>query len=375
MTIRAKRPTFFGSPSIKLYETTRCRLAVTIYDIAREAQVGIGTVSRVFNNHPNVTPKTRDKILSVAKRLNYHPHAYAQALARKRTNTLAAIIPFFTNYFFIEVLQGVQDKISNLGYDLILYGINHPEQIDEYLRKSVQRGRVDGILFFSMKLPVSFVDKLKDHSKPVVLVDTFHEQFDSLAVENFQGAMVATNHLISLGHKNIGMISANINSVPARERIAGFKDAITSAGLEVHPENITVSKLTKQDGFSREAGYQSMKEMLSNGSALPTAIFISSDIQAIGAMSALRQHGVKVPRDVAVVSFDDIELAEQFGLTTMRQPMYEMGELAVEKLIYRMEHPSAPPSQINFLPKLVVRATCGMNKMYSPVEDFVHAKD
>ena len=118
-----------------------------------------------------------------------------------------------------------------------------------------------------------------------------------------------------------------------------------------------------------------MKEMLSNGSTLPTAIFISSDVQAIGAMSALRQHGVKVPRDVAVVSFDDIELAEQFGLTTMKQPMYEMGELAVEKLIYRMEHPSAPPSQINFLPKLVVRATCGMNKMYSPVEDFVHAKD
>jgi len=226
-----------------------------------------------------------------------------------------------------------------------------------------------------MKLPVSFVDKMKDHAKPVVLVDTFHEQFDSLAVENFQGAMVATNHLISLGHKNIGMISANINSVPARERIAGFKDAITSAGLELHPENITISKVTKQDGFSREAGYQTMKEMLSNGSPLPTAIFISSDIQAIGAMSALRQHGVKVPRDVAVVSFDDIELAEQFGLTTMRQPMYEMGELAVEKLIYRMEHPSAPPSQINFLPKLVVRATCGMNKMYSPVEDFVHAKD
>ena len=103
-----------------MFETTGGLLAVTIYDIAREAQVGIGTVSRVFNNHPNVTPKTRDKILSVAKRLNYHPHAYAQALARKRTNTFAAIIPFFTNYFFIEVLQGVQDKISSLGYDLIL---------------------------------------------------------------------------------------------------------------------------------------------------------------------------------------------------------------------------------------------------------------
>lgn len=350
-------------------------MAVTIYDIAREAKVGIGTVSRVLNNHPSVTPKTRDKILSVAKRLNYHPHAYAQALARKRSNTFAAIIPFFTNYFFIEVLQGVQDKISSLGYDLILYGINHPEQIEDYLKKSVQPGRVDGILFFSMKLPTSFVERFKDHSKPVVLVDTFHEQFDSLAVENFQGATIAVKHLISLGHKNIGMISANMNSVPARERVAGFKDAITSAGLELRDENIVISKLTKQDGFSREAGYQSMKEMLSAGYELPTAIFISSDVQAVGAMSALRQHGAKVPGDVAIASFDDIELAEQFGLTTMRQPMHEMGELAVEKLIQRMEHPSAPPSHVSFLPRLVVRATCGMNKMYSHVEDFVHAKD
>ncbi|HTX18580.1 MAG TPA: LacI family DNA-binding transcriptional regulator [Bacteroidota bacterium] len=350
-------------------------MAVTIYDIAREAQVGIGTVSRVFNNHPNVTAKTREKILAVAKRLNYHPHAYAQALARKRTNTIAAIIPFFTNYFFIEVLQGVQDKISAAGYDLILYGIDHPEQIDEYLRKSLQRGRVDGILFFSMKLPGSFVDKFKDHSKPVVLVDTFDDQFDSLAVENFQGATIATNHLISMGHKNIGMISANVNSVPSRERIAGFKDAITSAGLNLRPENVVVSKITKNDGFTREAGYQSMKEMLSAGGELPTAIFITSDIQAIGALSALRQAGLKVPQDVALVGFDDIELAEQFGLTTMRQPMHEIGELAVEKLIARMDNASGPPSHINFLPKLVVRATCGMNKMYSPVEDFVHAKD
>jgi LacI family transcriptional regulator len=108
----------------------------------------MGTVSRAFNNHPSVASTTRDKILSVAKQLNYHLHAYAQEFARRRTNPIAAIIPFFTNYFFAEVLQGVQDKISSLGYDLILYGPNHLEEIDKYHRNSVQRGSVDAILFF-----------------------------------------------------------------------------------------------------------------------------------------------------------------------------------------------------------------------------------
>ena len=118
-----------------------------------------------------------------------------------------------------------------------------------------------------------------------------------------------------------------------------------------------------------------MKQLLSLGTDRPTAVFIASDVHASGPLSALRQAGLRSPEDVAIVAYDDLELAEQFGYTTMRQPLHEMGVLAVGKLIYRMEHPSAPPSHVRFLPKLVVRATCGMDKMYSPVEDFVHPKD
>ncbi len=350
-------------------------MAVTIYDIAREAKVGIGTVSRALNNHPNVTPESRSRVLAVSKRLNYHPHAYAQALARKRTNTFAALIPFFTNYFFIEVLQGVQDRISAIGYDLILYGINHPAQIEEYLKKSVQRGKVDGILFFSMRLPDTYVDRLKEQGKPVVLVDTDHEAFDSLAVENLQGAMVATRHLITQGHTNIGMINANIASTPARERLTGFRDAMASAGLAIQPENIVNSNLTRLDGFSREAGYLAMKELLTNSPKLPSAVFVASDIQAIGALGALRERGMRVPDDLAIVSFDDIELARYFGLTTMCQPMHEMGELAVEKLLHRMEHSADPQSHIHYMPKLVIRGSCGVNKSYTPEQEYARAAE
>lgn len=350
-------------------------MAVTIYDIAKEANVGIGTVSRVFNDNPNVNPKTRERVLVVSKRLNYHPHAYAQGLARRRTNTIAAIIPFFTNYFFVEILQGIQDKITSLGYDLILYGINHPREIDQYLRKGAQRGRVDGILFFSSRLPESFVEGSGSETKALVLVDTFHQKFDSLHVDNFQGAITATNHLITLGHKNIGMINANLNSTPARERLKGFAEAMRAGGRELRPQNVVETTITKNDGFTREAGFNAMKQLLDLGDERPTAVFIASDVQAIGALSALRLSGVKVPDDIAIVAYDDIELAAHFELTTMRQPMYRMGELAVEKLFQRMENPAAPPSHVLFVPNLVVRGSCGMNRNYSHTDEFLHASE
>lgn len=339
-------------------------LAVTIYDIAREANVGIGTVSRVLNNSPKVTTQTRDRVVTVAKRLNYQPHAYAQALARKRSNTLCAIIPFFTNYFFIEVLQGVQETLTSLGYDLIIHGANSKDQVEEYLIRSMRKGRVDGTLLFSLELPERFAEEFSENKMPLVLVDTFHPKFDSIRVDNATGAKIATEHLLSLGHTNIGMINANLKSAPARERLMNFKQTLTENGIAVNEENIINSSETRNDGFSRESGYHSMKECIASGKKLPTAFFVSSDIQAIGVLAALRENSIRVPEDVAIVSFDDVELAKIFDLTTMSQPMFNMGELAVKKMLERIEHPDALVTSVNFKPTLVVRASCGANKKY-----------
>lgn len=340
-------------------------MAVTIYDIAREAKVGIGTVSRVLNNSPKVTSETRERVISVAKRLNYQPHAFAQALARKRSNTLSAIIPFFTNYFFIEVLQGVQETLTSVGYDLIIHGANNQQQLEEYLQRSMRKGRVDGTLIFSLRLPDQFATEFKEKKLPLILVDSFHPDFDSIRVDNVIGAKIATEHLITLGHKDIGMINANVVSVPAQERLNSFLQTLREHNLPVRNEVIHNSSQTKNDGFSREAGYNDMREILNSGVKLPTAFFVSSDIQAIGVIEALREFELRVPDDIAIVSFDNIELSKYFGLTTMNQPMYKMGELAVKKMLERIENVTTPPSSINFTPTLVVRASCGANKHYA----------
>jgi LacI family transcriptional regulator len=336
-------------------------MSVTIYDLAREAGVGIGTVSRCLNNHPSVSAETRAKVLDVVKRLSYQPHASAQRLASKKTNTISAIIPFFTNYFFIQVLQGVQDKAAELGFDLILYGLNNPSQAEYYLRRSLHRGHVDGVLFFSMSLPESYVQKFQQIRLPLVLVDAYHPEFDSISVRNLEGATMATRHLLKLGHTNIAMINASLSTQPARDRMEGYRIALEEAGLPFRNDRVFISEIGKQDGFNREAGRASMEDLIgkNSGSDRATAVFIASDVQAMGALEGAAELGVRVPEDLAIVSFDDIELAQHAQLTTMRQPMYEMGVLALEKLFARLKNPDSAPSQTTFLPSLIVRRSCG----------------
>lgn len=332
---------------------------ITIYDIAREAGVGIGTISRVLNNHPSVTPETRSKVIEVAKRLSYQPHTYAQRLARQHSETISAVIPFFTNYFFMEVLRGVQDKVAELGYDLVLYGVDRAEQVEGYTAKALQRGKVDGILFFSMKIPDKVCLRLKESNLPVGLVDTVSPDFDSISVANAEGAYTATSHLIELGHTAIGMVNAQPVSTPAIERLKGYRRALESQGISFSESLVKSGKNIKQDGFNRDSGYEAMLEFVRMGSDMPKAFFVSSDIQALGAIAALNENGFRVPDDVALVGFDDIELARHMKLTTMRQPMFQMGVLAIERLVARMSNPGMEILHTTFSPTLIVRESCG----------------
>jgi LacI family transcriptional regulator len=336
-------------------------MGVTIYDLAREAGVGIGTVSRCLNDQPHVSAQTRAKVLAVAKRLSYQPHAQAQRLASRRTNNISVIIPSFTNYFFVQVLQGVQDQAADSGVDLILYSVSHPVQVDQYLRRSLHRGHVDGVLFFSMKLPENHAAKFEQMHLPLVLVDAFHPSFDSIQVQNREGALAATRHLLNLGHRSIAMINADLSTLPAQERMAGYRMGLEEARVPFRDDRVFVGDSGKNDGFNREAGREAMQRLLdaNTGDDRVTAVVIASDVQAIGALEATRSAGIRVPEDLALVGFDDIELAQYAELTTMRQPMYEMGQLAMEKLIRRIKEPGAPPTLTSFLPSLIVRRSCG----------------
>ncbi len=331
----------------------------TIYDIAKKAKVGIGTVSRVFNNHPSVSKETRHRVLHVANRMKYHPHPYARGLASKRTNSILAVIPYFTTFFFVEILQSVQATLAESGCDLILHGVTDPDHAEGTLQKNTVRGRVDGMLIFSLKMPDAFAREYANSRVPVVLVDTYHPEFDSFRVENVQGAVIATEHLISLGHTRIGILNANPGSPPARERLKGFKQALKKANIPIDPVLIKHSKSSRLDGFTHEDGYELMKQFLSLGARRPSAIFVTSDIQALGALQAVEEAGVRCPEDIAIIGFDDIELARHIGLTTMRQPMSEMGSLAVQRLFERMKNKELEPILKTFLPKLVIRRTSG----------------
>ena len=334
-------------------------MAVTIYDIAREAQVGIGTVSRVFNNHPSVSEETRKRVIDVAARLNYHPHPYARGLARKRTNAFLAVIPFFTTFFFVEILHGVQSALADAETDLLLHGVSHPDHAEHSLRRVSSRGRFDGILFFSMGLPEEFAREVSQLKIPLILVDAYHPAFDSFAVDNVEGARRATLHLHALGHRRIGMLAANLESLPARERLKGYKMALKECGVNIEEALILASTSPYLDGFTRETGYDLMQQFIQMGDQHPTAIFASSDVQASGALSAIQDAGLRCPEDIALIGFDDIALARHIGLSTMRQPLAEMGKMAVARLNERIATPDLPVIQHTFVPELIVRRSSG----------------
>lgn len=335
-------------------------MPVTIYDVAEKAGVGIGTVSRVINDSPHTRPQTREKVLQAIKELNYQPHTVAQSLARRKTNTIGCIIPFFTGYFFVELLRGIQSKITQFFNDLILYSIDDTSKKEFFLKRVLMERKVDGLLLVSLEISDDFVRKFLKQRFPIVLVDSFHPLLDSIKVDNVEGAFVATRHLLNLGYKKVAMIDGQLRSVPARLRLEGYKRALAEYDIPFDERYFVACDFTDEaDGFNKEAGYVAMKKLLELERNRPRAVFVSSDIQALGAIQAIRECGLLIPEDIAVVGFDDIELAHFVGLTTMRQPIKKIGQLAVQRLIERISGEPETEFKPHFQTELVVRESCG----------------
>ena len=335
-------------------------MRATIYDVAERAGVGIGTVSRTINNSPQIAPKTKEKVLKAIHELNYQPFATAQSLARKKTHMIAAIVPFITGYFYFELLKGIQYEVTQSHYDLILYSVDEISKTDEFLKKTLHERRVDGVLLLSMQISEKKAKMFLKSNIPIVLVDSYHPDLDSITVENKEGAYLATRHLIHLGHQKVAIIDAQLKSIPAKERLEGYQKALKDAGLFFNKAYLSISNSAlEKDVFNREAGYEGMKRLLDLGSDRPTAVFISSDIQAAGAIKAIKEQGLKIPEDIAIVGFDDIELAEYLELSTMGQPLFEMGKLSVHRLLERLENPDLKAFKKQFMTHMVIRKSCG----------------
>ncbi|SMO75826.1 LacI family DNA-binding transcriptional regulator [Gracilimonas mengyeensis] len=327
-------------------------MPATIYDIAKKAGVSIATVSRVFNNSAKVSDKARTKVMKVADEMGYHPQAYAQGLASRKNNTVMIVVPVISNYFFMEVLSGVQDKLSQLNYELSIFNISPNKDIEEQVEHVLKRRWAEGYLFISIHLEDSQWENLKRYNVPITLIDEHYEGFDSVSVDNAQGAYRAAKSFFEQGYKRVAMLSALETSKPIRDRMKGYKKALNEFNLSFDEKLVVKGDSMQRDGFTERAGYEAMTKIL-DMKPMPEACFCASDIQAVGALKAMQDTGKRIP----IIGYDDIELAEYMGLSTIRQPMRDMGFFATQNLIDRMNNPEKAISQTIYSPELVARSS------------------
>lgn len=331
-------------------------MAVTIHEVAREAGVGIGTVSRVVNNSPRVKPTTRSRVLAAIDKLQYKPDPIARSMISKRTNSLGVIVPFFTRPFFMEVLRGIEMVSARLGRELILYNVETDTQRDRYFAELPMRRKVDGLLIVSLTPDDMVVGRFKDARLPVVFIDAYSPLFTSLVVNNIEGAYEAVKFLIGKGHRRIGFINGEIEGNfkfnQANDRLIGLHRAFGEDGLLFEPEMVLTSE------WNRIGGKQAALQLLSLRQR-PTAIFAASDMQAIGVLEAARELNIAVPDQLSVIGFDGIEVSELLELSTVRQPVQEMGESGATLLVELIDNPGRTPELIRFDTQLLERRTTG----------------
>lgn len=291
--------------------------------------------------------------MDVATTMGYHPKAFAQGLARKNSKMIMILVPVISNYFFMEVLSGIQDKLLECDYDLNIYNLNASHTSEELVNQIdyvIKRGMADGYLLVSVHQQEAYLEHIKSKKTPVVLIDEYHPEVDSVSVDSVEGSYAATQHLINNGFQKIALISADPNSKPMLDRKNGYRRALEDAGKMLDERLIVISDDVYRDGFSEENGYKAMKYIIDE---LPEveAVVCASDIQALGALKAMKDAKVRIP----IIGFDDIPISNFLGLSTMKQPMYEMGSLALEKLIQRIQNPDKLITHTVFSPEIVVR--------------------
>jgi LacI family transcriptional regulator len=321
-------------------------------DVARDARVSLSTVSRVVNGYPHINEATRHRVQDAMGRLGYVAYVPARALARGRSEVLGLLTQEVANAFSYAVISGIDEAASALDYDFLLCTTHaRREKEAEYVAR-LSHGMVDGLLIILPRGLPDYVEQLKGEAFPFVLLDYDADAPGCSVVNatNRSGTRLAIDHLISLGHQRIGFITGRPDVGAAVERLAGFREAMAEAGLRVMDADVV------QGDFLESRGHDAALELLTGGSP-PTAIFASSDSAALGVMRAARGLGLSLPRDLSVVGFDDIPEAAFVtpGLTTVRQPLRQMGTAAVRLLIGRLEDPARPAERVVMETELIVR--------------------
>jgi LacI family transcriptional regulator len=332
---------------------------VTIRDVARQADVSPGTASRAINRSPLVNQETRQRVLEIAKQLDYHPSVVARRLSIGKTLAIAVIVPFFTRPSVLERLSGAVSALSQSQYDLVIRDIETPEQRYAGFGDILRQDRVDGALLISLPILDNEIPQLVNADVPIVLIDTNHPaltSLHSLIGDDLTGGEAATQHLIGLGHRRIGFVGDFVENpfyfASSRDRYYGYLRALQAAGIPFYPEYY------REHQHGRYEARQQAKTILSLADR-PTAIFAASDHQAVGVLEAAREVGLRVPEDLSVIGYHDLEIADVLNLTTMRQMLFESGQRGVELLLQALDNAHMEPVHEVLPVELVIRHTTG----------------
>lgn len=330
-------------------------MSVTIKTIAEKAGVSKATVSYVINNKAGVGEETREKVLKIIDDLNYKPNSVARGLAGQSTEMIGLIIPDITDMFYADIIRGVELVANKLDYTINLCTTHGEEAKEKKMLEYFSSGRVDGIILMVYGVDNKLLVELKERRIPFVLIDYSQnqDQFCNIVIDNYWGGYKAADYLIGLNHKKIAYIHGIKDNIDDQKRFSGFKEAMAENDLMIN------KKYIEYGAYTRKGGYQAAKELLSRAE-LPTAVFAANDQMAIGVINAIQEEGLSVPEDISVIGFDDIEASRLMspGLTTIRQPTYEMGKLAAEKIFSELKDEESCKENINLKAKLVIRESC-----------------
>ena len=327
----------------------------TIKDVAVLANVSIATVSRVLNGSANVSPELEARVRQAVHQLGYHPNVLARNLRRSENKTIGVLVPDTKNPFFAEVAKGVEEVCFSRGFVAVLCDTDEkPSKAISHLNTLYQQ-RVAGFAVVSPGYITLPLQRLLDDGVPLVVIDRALSALptDSVVSDNYGGARQAVEHLLQLGHRRIGFIVSNLEHETIQGRWGGARDAMQTAGIHIEP-----GLVYKFGDELPESGYAGAEQLLEQEHP-PTAIFAFNDLMAFGLLHYAHKHGILVPKQLSVIGFDDMMMANYSnpGLTTIRQPKYELGHEAAEILLERVQGDTSPVTHLVLPTELVLRAS------------------
>lgn len=327
---------------------------VTVYEVAENAGVSIATVSRVLNSPEKVNAATRARVLEAIDRLGFVLKAEAAARARKDHGRIGVLAPFFTLPSFVERLRGVANALDDSPYELAIYNVDSSIRRDGYLASLPVTRRLDGLIIMALPFDQTTALRLAYHPLETVLIEFAQESFSSICIDDRVGGQMAAEYLLQTKHRCCAFVGdADLPDFAIHTsdwRLEGFREALAAAGAILPDAYVALAP------HSRENARLSAHRLLDLPEP-PTAIFAASDNQALGVLKAARERRLSIPKELAVIGFDDVDIADFVGLTTIRQPLDESGRVAVDLLLARLADPARPPQHIRLPLTLVRRET------------------